>query len=113
MNLSVNFLGISGAATPYGIKAAALLNEKENAEYNSALFFILNATSIQFLPTSMIAVRASMHSVAAANIVLPTLLSSAFSTLLGVTLVRIFIPPNKGYRYENTYYIPQKASGQV
>ena len=34
MNLSVNLLGISGAATPYGIQAANLLDKTENAEAN-------------------------------------------------------------------------------
>ena len=38
MNLSVNLLGISGAATPYGIKAANLLDKTKNAEYSSAIF---------------------------------------------------------------------------
>ena len=45
MNLSVNLLGVSGAATPYGVKAAQLLDRSENAEYASAMFFVLNATS--------------------------------------------------------------------
>jgi spore maturation protein A len=113
MNLSVNLLGISGAATPYGIKAASLLDKGENAEYTSALFFILNATSIQLIPTSMIGVRAAMHSVSAADILLPTLLASLFSTLLGVFLTRIFISPNKQGRYENIHYKKATIGRQV
>ncbi|MBR2646620.1 MAG: hypothetical protein IKD47_03585 [Clostridia bacterium] len=92
MNLSVNLLGISGAATPYGIKAANLLDKTPNAEYSSAMLFVLNATSLQLLPTSMIAVRVSMHSGAPTDIVLPTLITTVFSTLLGALLVRLFIP---------------------
>lgn len=88
MNLSVNLLGISGAATPYGIKAAALLDKTENAEYASALFFILNATSLQLFPTSIVAVRASLGSAAPTDIVFPILLSSCLSTLLGVLLLQ-------------------------
>ena len=95
MNLSVNLLGISGAATPYGIQAANLLDRSEQAEYASALFFVINATSIQLLPTSIIAVRTSLGSLDPTYIVLPTLLASLFSTLLGVFLVRVFIPPKK------------------
>ncbi len=95
MNFSVNLLGISGAATPYGVKTANLLDKADQAEYASAMFFVLNATSLQLLPASMVAVRASMGSVAPANIILPTLLTTAFSTLLGVLLVRTFIRPKK------------------
>lgn len=95
MNLSVNLLGISGAATPYGIQAAKLLDKSNQAEYASALFFVLNATSIQLLPTSIIAVRTSLYSINPTDIVFPTLLASLFSTLLGVFLTRVFIPPEK------------------
>ena len=92
MNLSVNLIGISGAATPYGIQSAQLLDKTENAEYASALFFVLNATSLQLIPTSIIGVRVALGSTAPALVVLPTLLTTAFSTLLGVLLTRLLIP---------------------
>ncbi|MBQ8294930.1 MAG: hypothetical protein IJX87_00690 [Clostridia bacterium] len=94
MNFSVNLLGISGAATPYGIKAANLLDRTENAEYASAMLFVLNATSLQIFPASMIAVRTALNSAAPTDIILPTLLTTAFSTLLGVILTKLFIKPN-------------------
>lgn len=95
MNLAVNLLGISGAATPYGIQAAALLDKTEHAEYASALFFILNATSLQLFPTSIVAVRTSLQSATPTDVVLPILLSSLFCTLLGVLLLHIFLPPKR------------------
>ena len=93
MNLSVNLLGISGAATPYGIRAAALLDKTENAEYSSAMLFVLNATSLQIIPTSILSVRVAMQSVAPNNVVVPILLTSLLSTLLGVIFTRLLIPP--------------------
>ena len=93
MNLSVNLLGISGVATPYGIKAANLLDRTENAEYSSAMLFVLNATSLQLIPTSIIAVRVAMNSANPTDIVIPTLLATVFSTLLGVILTKLFIHP--------------------
>ena len=93
MNLSVNLLGISGAATPYGIQAANLLDKSKNAEYSSAMLFVLNATSLQLFPASMIAVRVSMQSVAPNAILLPTLFTTIFSTLLGAVLVKLCIRP--------------------
>ena len=95
MNLSVNVLGISGAATPYGVKTAQLLDKTENAEFSSAMFFVLNATSLQLLPTSLVAVRVAMGSGAPTDIILPTLFTSIFSTVLGVVLVFAFIQPKK------------------
>jgi spore maturation protein A len=88
MNVSVNLLGISGAATPYGIKAAGLLDKTDNAEYSSAMFFILNATSLQILPSSLVAVRVAMQSSNPTDIILPTFIATVFSTVLGVLLTK-------------------------
>ena len=93
MNLSVNMLGISGAATPYGMQAAKLLDKTEHAEYASAMLFVLNATSLQLFPSSMIAVRVAMQSANPTDIVLPTLLSTLFSTLFGGVLTWILLRP--------------------
>ena len=98
MNLSVNLLGISGAATPYGVKTAQLLNDTDNAEFSSAMFFVLNATSLQIIPTSIVSVRVAMGSAAPTDIILPTILVSAFSTLLGVALTFLFIRPVKSVK---------------
>lgn len=106
MNLSVNLLGISGAATPYGIKAANLLDKTEHAEYASAMFFVLNATSLQIFPASMVAVRTALSSANPSDIILPTVLTTLFSTLLGVALTVLFLRPKKE---KSADFIPQKA----
>lgn len=109
MNLSVNLLGVSGAATPYGVKAAQLLDRSENAEYASAMFFVLNATSLQLLPTSLIAVRVSMHSLSPADIVFPTLLTTLFSTLLGGVLTWLLLRPKK--RKKTREFLQMQGAG--
>ncbi len=92
MNLSANLLGIGGAATPYGIRAAELLEQRNpHARYASSMLFVVNATSLQLIPTSVVAMRVAAGSVSAADIILPTMLATAFSTLLGVLLTRLFI----------------------
>ena len=90
MNLSVNLLGMSGAATPYGVKAATLFDKTENAEYSSAMLLVVNATSIQLIPTTIVGVRAAMNSLNPADIILPSLLATVFSTVFGVVLVRLY-----------------------
>lgn len=82
MNLSCNLLGIGGAATPYGVKAVNAL-EKEGNGFAQNLLFIINATSIQLIPATVIALRASAGSVAAHDITLPSLIATAVSTLVG------------------------------
>lgn len=91
MTFSANMLGISGAATPYGVKTARLLDQTKNAEYSSAMFFVLNAASLQILPSSLVAVRLSMGSAAPNDIVIPTLIVGAFSCVLSAALTRLFL----------------------
>ncbi len=95
MNMSVNLLGISGAATPYGIRGAQLLDKSEHAEYSSSMLFVLNATSLQLIPTSIIGVRVALGSVSPTDIVVPTLITTLFSTAIGILLTRLLIPPKK------------------
>lgn len=85
-NLSANFLGLPGAPTPLGKKAA----EKFCAageHYAADMLFVLNATSLQLLPTTVIALRLAYGSLQATDIFLPTLLATLFSTLVGGFLV--------------------------
>lgn len=88
MNISCNLLGIGGAATPYGVKAINAL-EKEGNRFAQNLLFIINATSIQIIPTTVIALRAANGSAAAHDITLPSLIATVISTGLAVTVYLI------------------------
>ena len=79
MNLSCNLLGLGGAATPYAVKAVNRLEERGNA-FAQNLLFIINATSIQLIPTTVITLRAAAGSAAAYDIFLPSLLATVVST---------------------------------
>lgn len=82
MNISCNLLGIGGAATPYGVKAVDAL-EGDGNEYAQNLLFIINATSIQLIPTTVIALRAAAGSLAPHDIAVPSLIATAVSTFVG------------------------------
>ncbi len=88
-NLSANFLGLPGAPTPLGIKAAQRFCAANN-KYAADMLFVLNATSLQIIPTTVIALRLSFGSSAAADIFLPTLIATLFSTLFGAFLLFLF-----------------------
>ena len=111
MNMSVNLLGISGAATPYGIQSARLLDKTKNAEYSSAMLFVLNATSLQLIPTSIIAVRVSLKSANPTDIVIPTILATLLSTLLGIILTKLFIKTEDTGRVYTVKKLQTKGAG--
>ena len=87
-NLSANLLGLPGAPTPLGVKATERFCASRNT-YAANMLFVLNATSLQLLPTTVIALRAAAGSASAADIVLPTLIATLLSTIIGILLVRL------------------------
>ena len=84
INVSTNLLGIGGASTPSGIKAI----ENMKSRKNKLTLVVMNALSIQIIPTTVLALRASHHGVV--NVILPTIITTTISTLLGVVLVKVF-----------------------
>ena len=95
LNISANILGMSGATTPMGIKAVRELEKYKNTEYAIAMFFVINATSVQVIPSSVLALRIKYGAVAASDIILPTILATLLSSIIGVILVRLFIKKPK------------------
>ena len=91
LNLSANVLGMSGATTPMGIKSIEELDKHQNTDYAVSMFFVINATSVQIIPSSVLALRTSLGAVNPSDIILPTILATLLSTIVGVTLVKTFI----------------------
>ena len=91
LNISANILGMSGATTPMGIKSIQELEKHKGTDFAIAMFFVINATSIQLIPSSVLALRTSLGSTSPSSIILPTILATLLSTVIGVVLVKIFI----------------------
>ena len=90
MNLSMNLLGLGNAATPLGMEAVRRLDGlragKPQMAHNIYMLLILNATSLQLIPTTVLALRAAAGSADAGAIVLPSLVCTAVSTAVGAVL---------------------------
>ncbi len=91
LNISANILGMSGATTPMGIKSIQELEKHPNTEYAIIMFFVINATSVQVIPSSVLALRSSFNAITPSDIILPTILTTAISTVIGILLVKIFV----------------------
>ncbi|MBP3431927.1 MAG: spore maturation protein [Clostridia bacterium] len=88
MNISANMLGIGNASTPMGIKAMQALDDGSGkANFAMIMLIVINATSIQLLPTTVIGLRASAGAATPADIILPTLIVTFATTALGIFLV--------------------------
>ena len=87
VTLSANFLGLGNAATPSGIKAMQKLDNKTGKiNYPMIMLMILCSCSIQFLPTTIMGLRATQGSSNPSDIILPILISSIIATGTGVFL---------------------------
>lgn len=88
LNVSANMLGLGNASTPIGIKAMQKLDDGSGkANFAMIMLVVLNATSIQLLPTTVIGLRASAGSENPSDIIIPTLIATFCTTVLGIFLV--------------------------
>lgn len=93
VNMIANFLGLGMAATPAGLRAMKELKKvkdergdtrKEEASNEMCNFLIINISSLQLIPVTMIAYRSQYGSVSPAAITAPAILATAVSTLAGI-----------------------------
>ena len=93
MNISANMLGLDNAATPMGLKAMQELQElnpeKQRASNAMIMFLVLNTSSLTLIPVSIMVYRAQLGAVNPADVFLPILLATYFSTLVGLLSVCI------------------------
>ncbi len=87
LNFASNLLGVGNAATPSAIAAIGETEHTDTLSRSGAMLFVVNATSIQLLPTTVMGLRSSAGSANPADILLPNLLSTALTSVVGVLLV--------------------------
>jgi len=93
-NIVANFLGLGWAATPAGLmamKEMAKLNKNNPTMASDSMcaFLIINVSSIQLVPITMIAYRNQYGSVNPVSIMLPAILSTCVSTLVAIIFIKI------------------------
>lgn len=95
INTVSNILGIGNAATPAGLKAMEELQKdnpnKKELTNSMIMLIVLNTTSIQLIPTTIIAIRSSLGSSNPTNIIVPIWISTIVGTLVGVICTKILL----------------------
>ena len=91
INITSNLFGMGNASTPSGMNAIAGL-DKGSKYATSAMIMIvvMNSTSMQLIPTTIIGLRATAGSINSTDIIIPTLIATIITTVVGVILVKIF-----------------------
>lgn len=92
LNVASNVLGLGNAATPAGIDAIYLMDDKSGvATKNMVMLTVIAATSLQLLPLTVLSLMTEYGSTAPSAIILPSIISTFSSTIIGVLLVAVFI----------------------
>lgn len=93
LNFVANMMGMGNAATPFGLKAIAALQEenpdKSRASHAMCMFVIINTCSVQLLPMTIIAVRAAAGSSNPAEIVPTAFLATLATAIIGALGAKI------------------------
>ena len=91
MNFSANLLGLDNAATPFGLKAIASLQEinpdKTRASNAQIMFLCLHASGLQLIPVSIIALRAGSRAANPTDIFVPCMIATFVATIAAMFIV--------------------------
>lgn len=94
MNITANVIGLGNVATPIGIKAMEELQEinkdKTKLSKSMMMLLVLNMSSIQLIPTTVVALRGTYGSENPAEIVIPVIVASFVAVIVGVILAKLF-----------------------
>ncbi|MEP0821891.1 MAG: nucleoside recognition protein [Ignavibacterium sp.] len=93
MNISANMLGLSNAATPFGLKAMEELNKlnpKAGTATNAMCTFLaINTSGLVLIPATAIAVRAAAGSVNPGVIIGTSIFGAGCATVAGILAAKV------------------------
>ena len=99
MNIIANILGLGNAATPLGIQAMEELQrenfDKESLSDNMMMLIILNTSSLQLIPTTIIAIRTSLGSDNPTKIIFSVWFSTICAGVVGILVTKLLINIDK------------------
>lgn len=94
MNFSANMLGLDNAATPLGLKTMKEMQElnpdKDTASNSQIMFLVLNTSGLSIIPLTILVDRSVVGAANPTDVFIPILLTTFFSTIVGLIVVSIY-----------------------
>lgn len=94
LNFLANIFGIGNAATPLGIKAMqdlqTLNKEPGTVTFEMMLFVVINTSSIQIIPFTVIGILSDLGAQNPTAVVLPIILATVLSSIFAVVTLFLF-----------------------
>ncbi|MFZ5968630.1 MAG: nucleoside recognition domain-containing protein [Bacillota bacterium] len=93
MNMAANMFGAGNSATALGLKAMEEMQKinprKERATNAMCMFLVINMSSIQLIPLTVLKIRGDAGSANPTEIIVTTLIASTASTVAGIMACKI------------------------
>ena len=88
MNMVTNIFGAGNSATALGIKAMeelqGLNRDKKTATNAMCMFLVINMSSIQLIPLTVLKIRGDTGSIAPTEIIITSIIATTISTIFGI-----------------------------
>lgn len=93
MNMIANMFGAGNSSTALGLKAMeelqSLNKNKKRATNAMCMFLVINMSSIQIIPLTVLKVRSDTGSLMPTEIIATTIIATAVSTIVGVLVCKL------------------------
>ncbi len=93
LNITANALGLSNAATPFGIKAMKDIKKEENkndvATNSMCIFLAMNTAGFQIVPATVLAILIAAGAKNPTGIIIPTFIVTLSSFIFAIIVAKI------------------------
>ena len=93
LNITANALGLSNAATPFGIKAMKDIKKEENkndvATNSMCIFLAMNTAGFQIVPATVLAILIAAGAKNPTEIIIPTFIVTLSSFIFAIVIAKI------------------------
>ena len=93
LNITANALGLSNAATPFGIKAMKDIKKEENkndvATNSMCIFLAMNTAGFQIVPATVLAILIAAGAKNPTEIIIPTFIVTLSSFIFAIIIAKI------------------------
>ena len=93
LNITANALGLSNAATPFGIKAMKDIKKEENkndvATNSMCIFLAMNTAGFQIVPATVLAILIAAGAKNPTEIIIPTFIVTLSSFIFAIIVAKI------------------------
>ena len=94
MNFIANMFGVGNASTAFGLKAMRELNnlnrDKKIATNSMSMFLIINMSSLQLVPLTILKIRYDYGSSNPTDIIGPIIIATTLSTIVAIIIGKLF-----------------------